>query len=87
MSTWTADEVSRFLEAADALADYRTVTTARRGRNGGEYAYTLTRAADPMQTALWYVAALAGSRAAKCAACAGAIWTLRKAPRRYSVPG
>ncbi len=62
MSTWTAEEVGRFLEAADALAEERASTTTRRSRKGTEYSYTRTVAGDPMQVALWYVAALTGMR-------------------------
>lgn len=62
MSTWDAEQLGRFLEAADGLAGERTAAGTRRSRKGAECAYTRTRAADPMQVALWYTAALTGMR-------------------------
>jgi integrase len=62
MRTWDAEQLSRFLGAADRLASERRATAERRSRKGTLYAYTRARAAEPMQVALWYVAALTGMR-------------------------
>jgi integrase len=59
---WSTEEVAAFLDHVDATFTCEHTVTRIRKRRDREYAYTQTRAADPMQAALWYLLANTGLR-------------------------
>jgi integrase len=60
---WTADQVAAFLDRVDEMTvSGLSLTEKRTRRNGTTYKYRRELAPDPMQRALWYLAATTGMR-------------------------